>query len=43
MGYEEPMAGLLAAVEKVNPQMPETLDAAELTRLNREGELPDVM
>lgn len=40
MGYEEPMVGLLAAVEKVNPQMPETLDAAELTRLNREGELP---
>lgn len=39
MGYEEPKAGLLAAVEKVNPQMPETLDAKELTRLNREGRI----
>lgn len=39
MGYEEPKAGLLAAVEKVNPRMPETLDAEELTRLNREGKL----
>ena len=39
MGYEEPKAGLLAAVEKVNPKMPETLDAEELTRLNREGKL----
>lgn len=39
MGYEEPKVGLLAAVEKVNPQMPETLDAKELTTWNREGKI----
>ncbi len=39
MGYECPKVGVLACVEKVNPKMPETLDAAELARRNREGEL----
>jgi phosphate butyryltransferase len=37
MGYEQPKIGLLAAVEKENPQMPETVDAAALTTLNRQG------
>ncbi len=39
MGYECPKVGVLACVEKVNPKMPETLDAAELARRNRDGEL----
>lgn len=39
MGYDRPKVGVLAAVEKVNPDMPETLDAQELTRMNRQGEI----
>lgn len=37
MGYENPKVGVLACVEKVNPKMPETVEAAELARLNKEG------
>lgn len=37
LGYEKPNVAVLAAVEKVNPKMPETVDAAELKRLNQEG------
>ncbi|MCE5196410.1 MAG: bifunctional enoyl-CoA hydratase/phosphate acetyltransferase [Negativicutes bacterium] len=40
LGYPCPKVGILAAVEKVNPSMPETLDAAALTAMNRSGELP---
>lgn len=39
MGYDCPKVGVLACVEKVNPKMPETVDAAELARMNREGEI----
>lgn len=39
MGYECPKVGVLTCVEKVNPKMPETLDAAELARMNRDGEI----
>lgn len=39
MGYDKPKAGVLAAVEKINPAMPETLDAQELTKMNRQGEI----
>ena len=38
-GYENPKVGVLACVEKVNPKMPETVEAAELARMNKEGEI----
>lgn len=37
MGWDCPKVGILASVEKVNPKMPDTLDAAELKRMNQEG------
>jgi phosphate butyryltransferase len=39
LGYEMPKAAALAAVEVINEKMPETVDAGELTRMNREGEI----
>ena len=39
MGYDCPKVGVLACMEKVNPKMPETVEAAELARMNREGEI----
>lgn len=39
IGYECPKVGVLACVEKVNPDMPETVEAAELAQMNREGEI----
>jgi phosphate butyryltransferase len=39
MGYDCPKVGVLTCVEKVNPKMPETVEAAELARMNREGEI----
>ena len=38
-GVECPKVAPLAAVEVVNPKMPVTLEAAELTRLNEAGEI----
>ena len=38
-GVENPKVAPLAAVEVVNPKMPVTVEAAELTRMNNEGEL----
>lgn len=38
-GIECPKVAPLAAVEVVNPKMPATVDAAELTRLNEEGKI----
>lgn len=38
-GIECPKIAPLAAVEVVNPRMPVTVEAAELTRLNKEGEI----
>ena len=39
MGYDRPKVAVLAAVEKVNPQMQVTVEAAELKRLNQVGEI----
>ncbi len=41
MGYKCPKVGVLACVEKVNPKMPETVEAAELKRMNQNGEIAD--
>ena len=38
-GIENPKVAPLAAVEVVNPKMPVTVEAAELTRMNREGQI----
>ncbi|MFH1024975.1 MAG: phosphate acyltransferase [Planctomycetota bacterium] len=39
LGIPSPLVAVLAAVEKPNPKMPETLDAVELVRMNRAGEI----
>ena len=39
MGYDCPKVAVLAAVEKVNPKMPETVDADQLKQMNRRGEI----
>lgn len=39
LGYENPKVACLAAVEKVNPKMPETLDAKELKKRNLQGKI----
>lgn len=39
MGYERPKVAVLCAVEKVNPKMQETVDAAELQRMSETGEI----
>lgn len=39
LGYERPKVGVLAAFERVNPKMLETLDAAELKEMNQRGEI----
>jgi phosphate butyryltransferase len=39
LGNENPYVGVLAAVEKVNPKMQATLDAAELVAMNQRNEL----
>ena len=39
LGIANPKIAVLAAVEKVNPKMPETVEAAELKRMNQEGEI----
>jgi phosphate butyryltransferase len=41
MGYDCPKVGVLACVEKVNPKMPETVEAAQLVEMNKSGEIPD--
>ena len=38
-GYEDPKVGVLACVEKVNPKMPETVEADALAKMNLNGEL----
>ena len=38
-GIECPKVAPLAAVEVVNPKMPATVEAAELTRMNEEGQI----
>ena len=39
IGYDKPKVAILAAVEKVNPKMPETLDADALAKMNQNGEI----
>ncbi len=39
LGVENPKVAVLAAIEKVNPKQPATVDAAELKRRNQQGEL----
>ena len=39
MGYTCPKVGVLACVEKVNPKMPETVEADELRQKNDRGEI----
>ncbi|WP_411680754.1 bifunctional enoyl-CoA hydratase/phosphate acetyltransferase [Clostridium thailandense] len=41
MGYEKPKVAVLAAVEKVNPKMPESVDAGMLKEMNQKGEIED--
>ena len=40
-GVECPKVAPLAAVEVVNPKMPVTVEAAELTKMNEEGQITD--
>ena len=37
LGYDKPKVAVLAAVERVNPKMPETVDAAKLKEMNQSG------
>lgn len=39
MGYDEPKVAVLAAVETVNPKMPEAVDADLLKKMNENGEI----
>ncbi|MDO4786427.1 MAG: phosphate acyltransferase [Fretibacterium sp.] len=39
MGWERPRVAVLCAIEKLNPKMRETVEAAELTEMNRRGEI----
>jgi len=43
IGYEKPKVGVLAAVEKVNTKMPETVDADNLKQMNINGEITDCL
>jgi phosphate butyryltransferase len=40
MGYENPKLAVLAAVENVNPKMPESVDAGKLKEMNQSSKLP---
>ena len=39
LGFDNPKVAVLTAVEKVNPKMPETVDAAALKKMNLDGEI----
>jgi phosphate butyryltransferase len=39
MGYDKPKVAVLTSVEKVNPKMPESVDAAELKKMWQEGQI----
>ncbi|MCF7948844.1 MAG: bifunctional enoyl-CoA hydratase/phosphate acetyltransferase [Spirochaetia bacterium] len=39
LGEKNPKVGVVCAVEKVNDKMPDTLEAAELARLNQQGNI----
>ena len=40
LGYDRPKVGVLACVEKINPKMPETVEADALKQMNLRGEIP---
>lgn len=39
MGYEKPKVAIMAAIENVNPKMPETIDADMLKKMNLQGQI----
>ena len=39
LGWERPLVAVVGALEKVNPALPHTVDAAELTKMNERGEI----
>jgi phosphate butyryltransferase len=41
LGYEEPKVALLTPIEKVNPKMQDTVDAAAIKEMWAKGELPN--
>ena len=41
LGVECPKVGVLACIEKVNPKMPETVEADQLKQMNAAGEIKD--
>lgn len=43
IGIEEPKAAVLAAVEKVNPDMPETIDASILAKMSARGQVKGIV
>lgn len=43
LDIEEPKVAVLCAKEKVNPKMPATVDAAELEKMNKNGEIKNCL
>ena len=43
LGNKSPKIGVLCAIEKVNPKMPETVEAAELQKLCKKGEFGEAV
>jgi len=43
LGIDRPKVALLASLETVHPDIPETLDAAEIVSMSRKNELPDAI
>jgi len=43
LGIDRPKVALLASLETVHPDIPETLDAAEIVSMSEKGELPDAI
>ncbi|MFA5137976.1 MAG: phosphate acyltransferase [Elusimicrobiota bacterium] len=41
LGTDRPKVAVICPVEKVNPKVPSTVDAAELSRMSRDGRLKD--
>jgi len=39
LGYESPKVAVLTSIEKLNPKMPDTVDADTLKRMNERGEI----
>ena len=39
LGFDEPKIAVMASVEKLNPKMPETVDACALKKMNQDGEI----